>query len=693
MEVSNWSASLLAEDAGNTTSIASWLRSMALNYATTDFSVSECGNGTDPIASAELCQAAASVLGLSYRKSGFMDGRAPGCVVSTSSDVWFNLAGGGVNGENFGLICDVQEPCTANDGNLSAVYPCTCGKAMCQPGQVCNSDTCQDVPCSVADGSYTSDSYPCTCGNVTCATGQICTSSLNECMTFVVRAYGLNDCGPLDTLSAMQCEVAALDRNLTFRSSDSPDGAAQGCIASRDGDAWFNSVAGGVNSDSYAPVCSTRQGPRRGAISESEYTDFAPPPDMGTSTTPAPTSSTVSPSSTQPPSSTTAPTTSSQPAPAAWEFVTSGSCADPVDSLAECAAALAYLNWPGGAINDGGNLADRPSGCYHRTKGDHRRFNAGTNTGQCSAEWKCVCRQTALMLAEGLEGKRSGYQVAIFEECRGDALGGWVVMDDVYRCQQAASLLSIPAVYKFYLYDQSEHYGCIVKWGNQLHFNGYKGGGFDWMSPFPRVCETRGDCNCANGEALQARWPGCALDRACRSCNPGYYLQGGQCIAYVCSCSNGAAAAAGTCPSSGAHVCQSCDRGYRLLGASCVANVCQCRGGTASTGADCKTNGGHYCSSCIPGKHLKQNVPHCTDNVCTCANGVPAYPGQAECYAHGGEICTSCNQGYVLRGTVCQPCLDQLFDTGTYTRAWESIGLVDMCVVFITTRQMCILWK
>ena len=443
-----------------------------------------------------------------------------------------------------------------------------------------------------------------------------------------------------------------------------------------------------MNNDSYAPVCSTRQGPRRGAISESEYTDFAPPPPVTTSTTPAPTSSTVSPSSTQPPSSTTAPTTSSQPAPAAWEFVTSGSCADPVDSLAECAAALAYLNWPGGAINDGGNLADRPSGCYHRTKGDHRRFNAGTNTGQCSAEWKCVCRQTALMLAEGLEGKRSGYQVAIFEECRGDALGGWVVMDDVYRCQQAASLLSIPAVYKFYVYDQWEHYGCIVKWGNQLHFNGYKGGGFDWMSPFPRVCETRGDCNCPNGEALQARWPGCALDRACRSCNPGYYLQGGQCIAYVCSCSNGAAAAAGTCPSSGAHVCQSCDRGYRLLGASCLANVCQCRGGTASTGADCKTNGGHYCSSCIPGKHLKQNVPHCTDNICTCANGVPAYPGQAECYAHGGEICISCNQGYVLRGTVCQPCLDQLFDTGTYTRAWESTDLWT-CALYSSLPARC----
>ncbi|CAE7249371.1 unnamed protein product, partial [Symbiodinium sp. CCMP2592] len=685
MELSNLSTSMLAEDAGELTSMSIFLRNLALRYATTDFSVSQCTNGTDPISTAELCQAAASVLGLTFRKPGFLDGRAPGCVVSRNSDVWFNLASGGANSDKLGLICEIKQPCTATAPKLSSVYPCTCGSATCQPGQLCSSNGCEDVPCSVTNGSATSDSYPCMCGNVTCGDGQICTSSVNDCLTFALMDYGLSDCGPFDSvLTVSQCEAAALNLNLTYRASDNTDGTAQGCIASASGDAWFNSVSGGVNNASYALICSTRQAPSVGPVPASELADFEPPTTT-TSDMSAPTSTTAGViSSTQLPISTTSaptPSTSTQSAPAAWEFVTSGSCSDPVTSLAECATALESLV-PGAGppvadnlpVNSSASLT-RPTGCYYRAKGNHRGFDVtGTNEGLCgSGGWNCLCRQTSLMMMQFVPSM--GRNIDMMPFC--DWERGWQTMTDPYKCQVAVQSGEIPfsgGRWRGITWRVSK-FGCIRYGdypGERFIFNTRKHQPGEYFRDVAEICEKREACECTNGANPRYQYWPCIEGANCASCNHGYYLTSGTCQEQVCTCENGSAERGLGCPSNGAAKCRDCNSGYYLAGGSCIAHTCLCQRGVAARGATSCPSGGWVCASCDAGFHL--NGVHCIVNRCTCANGQAAQG--AACYA-SGNICTSCNPGYVLAHGVCQPCrdfrpnyYDFWFDGAGNTCAW-----------------------
>ena len=176
-------------------------------------------------------------------------------------------------------------------------------------------------------------------------------------------------------------------------------------------------------------------------------------------------------------------------------------------------------------------------------------------------------------------------------------------------------------------------------------------------------------CYCDNGVA--ANGTACTTNgtNICSSCSDGYHkTTNDTCTQNVCSCTNGVAANGTACTTNGTNICSSCSGGYykttnntctgcttcgtgftettACFSASnrvCTQNVCSCANGVAANGTACTANGTNICSSCSGGYHQTTNNT-CTQNVCSCTNGVAA--NGTACTANGTNICSSCSGGY-----------------------------------------------
>ena len=89
--------------------------------------------------------------------------------------------------------------------------------------------------------------------------------------------------------------------------------------------------------------------------------------------------------------------TTGYPAPPRYELITSGKCAIYINSTAVCALAAAALGQDDTSVQDDGKSksTSAPPGCYSqavRFMGYSLKMDAdGTNTGSCSAQFKCLC--------------------------------------------------------------------------------------------------------------------------------------------------------------------------------------------------------------------------------------------------------------------------------------------------------------
>ena len=80
--------------------------------------------------------------------------------------------------------------------------------------------------------------------------------------------------------------------------------------------------------------------------------------------------------------------------------------------------------------------------------------------------------------------------------------------------------------------------------------------------------------------------------------------------------------------------------------------------GTATSGTSCQSNGTESCSQCSPGyRPIQSPNPGptvCRQNVCTCANGIPAIGNQypsTPCPSPSVNRCAICNTGYLLNSS------------------------------------------
>ena len=150
----------------------------------------------------------------------------------------------------------------------------------------------------------------------------------------------------------------------------------------------------------------------------------------------------------------------------------------------------------------------------------------------------------------------------------------------------------------------------------------------------------------------QAKWPKKGWVLKCKSCTPGYSMNGNSCHTNVCQCNNGIAATGAKCRNSGETSCESCNKGYHVEGQQCSPNQCGCQGGQAVQSTQCITHQTDQCQSCYNSSYLDAQTATCIRKTCSCQNGQGA-EGEA-CPNQGQEQCNSCNEGYIKSGNVCQ---------------------------------------
>ncbi|CAD7959139.1 unnamed protein product [Amoebophrya sp. A120] len=114
----------------------------------------------------------------------------------------------------------------------------------------------------------------------------------------------------------------------------------------------------------------------------------------------------------------------------------------------------------------------------------------------------------------------------------------------------------------------------------------------------------------------------------------------------VCDLTTGVAATGVDCPAPFAHVCKSCNPGYHLDGNVCEKNVCNCPHGKHAEGADCEQDGMLKCMECEEGFD-KLPDGTCGPKVCHCpAHGDPAIG--AACPANNTAACGVCDYHFQL---------------------------------------------
>ena len=239
-----------------------------------------------------------------------------------------------------------------------------------------------------------------------------------------------------------------------------------------------------------------------------------------------------------------------------------------------------------------------------------------------------------------------------------------------------------------------------------------------------RVC-TQNICSCTNG--VEATGTACTTNgtNICSSCSSEFYKTGDTCTGCttcgsgkrettacesesnrvctqnVCSCANGVIATGTECTTHSTNMCSSCSGGYYKTGSTCTGcttcgtgkrettacssasnrvctqNVCSCTNGVAATSTACTTHSTNICSSCSGGYYKTGNTCTgcttcgtgkrettacssasnrvCTQNVCSCTNGVAAT--STACTTHSTNICSSCSGGYYKTGNTCTGCV------------------------------------
>jgi len=181
-----------------------------------------------------------------------------------------------------------------------------------------------------------------------------------------------------------------------------------------------------------------------------------------------------------------------------------------------------------------------------------------------------------------------------------------------------------------------------------------------------RVC-AQNICDCANG--VKATGTACTTNNAniCSYCSSEYYKTVDTCTGCT------------TC-STGTRETTPCTSEYNR---ACTQNICLCTNGVKAEGTSCTNHNANICLSCSSGFYKNSDVCTacttcgtgtrettactsesnrvCTQNVCSCANGVAATG--TECTTHDAIVCSSCDSGYT-KNTTCvdinecapQPC-------------------------------------
>ncbi|MFA5625834.1 MAG: hypothetical protein WC966_12430 [Bradymonadales bacterium] len=178
-----------------------------------------------------------------------------------------------------------------------------------------------------------------------------------------------------------------------------------------------------------------------------------------------------------------------------------------------------------------------------------------------------------------------------------------------------------------------------------------------------------GSCNnnCTTDKVPDSNSVYCDSVCTASSCNSGYYLSDGKCLAYDeynCGaagydCSNLTGWEAGTC-TSGACVATSCEAGYHLATGVCVPDTNACCGSTCKTcGTGTVCSNGECLANCGAGLelcgdkcvNLASSIDHCgsCNNNCTTST----VPESSSVYCDNGCKASSCNSGYYLSNGEC----------------------------------------
>ena len=184
------------------------------------------------------------------------------------------------------------------------------------------------------------------------------------------------------------------------------------------------------------------------------------------------------------------------------------------------------------------------------------------------------------------------------------------------------------------------------------------------------VC-TPSTCSVTNGTCIVGTAPSCTHTITCDS---GYTLSNGSCVADTCNPSSVANGTVGAYPSCAI----TCDSGYTLSNGSCVANTCNPSTCSVTNGT-CMVGTAPSCThtiTCDSGYTLSNgscvaDADTCNPSACSVAHGtctVGAYPGCTQTI--------TCNNGYTQSGNSC------VVPTCSGGYAWNGSSCVGPCTVF-----------
>ena len=184
---------------------------------------------------------------------------------------------------------------------------------------------------------------------------------------------------------------------------------------------------------------------------------------------------------------------------------------------------------------------------------------------------------------------------------------------------------------------------------------------------------TTGSTNLAQCANAISQIAGENICHTCTSCNPGWSVNGGKCVASGCPTGYSASAVT-NCQSSETtpsgtdtcYKCKSCVSGWKLSSNTCVAKTCSDYGAgyQGSTISNCSTSdkqpaGNSYCYKCTAcnsgwtvsnGSCVAAGCPtgYSSGTIANCASSQTTTSGNNTCYK-----CNSCSSGWTLSGNSC----------------------------------------
>ena len=184
---------------------------------------------------------------------------------------------------------------------------------------------------------------------------------------------------------------------------------------------------------------------------------------------------------------------------------------------------------------------------------------------------------------------------------------------------------------------------------------------------------TTGSTNLAQCANAISQIAGENICHTCTSCNPGWSVNNGKCVASGCP-SGYSASAVTNCQSSDTtpsgtdtcYKCTTCKSGWKLSSNTCVAKTCSDYGTgyQGSTISNCSTSdkqpaGNSYCYKCTAcnsgwtvsnGSCVAAGCPtgYSAGTIANCSNSQTTTSGNDTCYK-----CTACNDGWTLSSNTC----------------------------------------